>query len=63
MEHISLTHAQYTKAIRIVSVYLRVAAYKQNTQNNKVYFKICVVYIFFIYLPKYCNLSEDIQQS
>jgi hypothetical protein len=33
MEHISLTHAQYMKAIRIVSVYLHVAAYKRYTKK------------------------------
>jgi len=44
MEHISLTHAQYTKAIRTVCVYLCVAAYKRYTQN-KVYFKLCVLNI------------------
>jgi len=44
MEHISLTHAQYTKAIRTVSVYLCVAACKRYTKN-KVYFKLCVLHI------------------
>ena len=36
MEHISLTHAQYTKAIRTVSVYLCVAAYKRYTHTQSV---------------------------
>jgi hypothetical protein len=60
MEHISLTHAQYTKAIRTVSVYLCVAAYKRYTQN-KVYLKLCVLHIcqkglmFVLFLPSRYN--------
>jgi hypothetical protein len=57
MEHISLTHAQYTKGIRAVSVYcvcrgLQAVYTKKKRTSNSAYYtfaKNCLVYIIPTY--------------